>query len=403
MMNNNALTMEMICSDENMNRALYACKRKKTTPGPDNMHPCELEEFWTEYGSYIRRLLLQGQYHPMQTRQVSIPKSDNKGTRDLAILTLFDRMIQKAIGNVLQPYFEMLFHEGSYGYRAGRSSEHALKKVLSYLEQGNRYIVMIDIEKYFDNINHKLLIRILKKHIEDERIIVLLRRYIKQRILKNGQEYRKRNGVIQGAPLSPLFANIYLNDFDWKMDELGILFVRFADDILLFAKGKDEAEKVMEVASNFLSSGLFLKVNKEKSRICEPQRCTFLGYGFLKLRDGTYGIITSEKNKKKIYERVCNLIQNTSNCGESYWDKLGSVHRGWINYFGLSEINDLTNFLEIVQEKEMKLLQNVLEEEKMNGNNILQKSFPRSKEFIFFMDWLPVYISKRKRGDVSGE
>lgn len=393
---NDKLTMERICSEENINAALDACKRKKTVSGVDNMSATELVSFWEEYGEYIKKMLYQRSYCPMSARIAYIPKGDKKGTREIAILTRIDRMIQKAVDNILYSYFEELFHDNSYGYRKNRTTQDALQKVLTLLEEGYTYIASVDIEKYFDNVNHALLLSMLKQHIDDKRIMVLIKQYLKQEVEYGKYHRMKRKGIIQGAPLSPLFANLYLNAFDWHMDRLGIRFVRFADDILLFAKDEKEAEKIMKEAQEYLDTELLLKVNDSKSKICTPQQCEFLGFQIVKRKNGTYGLEVCQKNKQKMYRKLCKLINNMPQFGEQWWDRIGAFHRGWINYFCISERDSFIYLLHSIQRDEIWLLKQKIAQEKVKGNKIPEESFPRSRGFIFLLDWLPTAMRKKE-------
>lgn len=380
-----AVLFNEIFKKENINKVIKECSKMKTTPGIDNMRPCEIPAFWEEYGTYVMNLIRQKNYYPTDAFEISIPKKNKKERRNISILTMGDRMIQKAVNNVLREYLDPYMHDNNFGFRSGRTTHDALRRVMEFLTNGSNYIVSLDIEKYFDNISHNLLMEILRRHVADSSILVLLKRYIKQNIIRNGCHFRKRKGVIQGAPLSPLFANIYLNEFDWHMDKQNIRFVRFADDILLFAETYNEAERIKEIAADYLNQNLFLSVNQEKSKVSSADMCEFLGYKLKKAKDGKYALEVCGKNKARLYHKLNHIIVRGKMKEEERWRKAGAVHRGWLNYFSMTQKSYMKSFIQKVQRWELQLMENRIR--KMEEPEEMENAMMNSKEFVFLQDW----------------
>jgi len=397
-MGNNTELFDEIFDEENINEVIKLCRKKKTTPGIDNMRPCELPKFWDEYGTYIKNLIRQRNYYPADALEISIPKGNKKERRNISILTIGDRMIQKAINNVLKGCVEPYMHDNNFGFRPGRTTHDALRRVIQFLEDGSNYIISLDIEKYFDNIAHGLLMEILNRHVEDRSIRVLLKRYIKQGIIRRGCNFRNRKGVIQGAPLSPLFANIYLNEFDWYMDKHTIRFVRFADDILLFAETYDEAERIRDIAEGFLNERLFLSINKEKSKISVPNGCDFLGYTLRRTQEGTYALAVCGKNCTKLYHKIRNLLLVKKMNEDERFRRLGLVHRGWLNYFTMAQKSRMETFINKIQKWELQMLESRKKE--MAEPEKMEMALLNSKEFVLLQDW---YEYKVEEGDWKDE
>lgn len=273
-----------IMSYRNILEALKQVKSNKGAPGIDKMTVDEIESYIKEHYEEIREQVLTKKYKPQSVRRVYIPKANGK-TRPLGIPTVVDRVIQQAISQVLSPIYENYFSEYSYGFRPNRDCHKAMDKALKYINEGYTFIIDVDIEKYFDTVNHDKLISILRERMNDSQTLHLIRSFLKAGVMENGLVSPSIEGVPQGGPLSPLLSNIYLDKLDKELESRGLRFVRYADDFNIFVKSKDSAKRVKESISSWLDRKLFLKVNVDKTKIVKPNDSEFLGFGFWKKDD----------------------------------------------------------------------------------------------------------------------
>ena len=255
--------LEAILYKDNFNRAYKRVKANKGAPGIDGMTIEEALPYLKEHQQEITDRIYRGKYTPSPVRRVEIPKPEG-GVRKLGIPTVIDRTIQQAITQELVPIYEPLFADGSFGYRPGRSAKDAIQKVKEYAEQGYTYAVSLDLSKYFDTLNHEILLNLLRKNVKDERVVQLIKRYLKSGVMENGVVMETEEGSPQGGNLSPLLANIYLNEFDQEFLKRGVPCVRYADDIVLLAKSKRASERLLESSTKYLEEKLKLTVNREK-------------------------------------------------------------------------------------------------------------------------------------------
>jgi len=258
--------LEKILDKDNLNRAYKRVKAKKGAPGIDGITVDEIGAYLRENQHAIIEKIYKGKYTPDPVRRKEIPKADG-GIRKLGIPTVKDRIFQQAIAQQLMPIYEPQFIEGSYGYRPGRSAKDAILKVKEYAERGYRYAVTLDLSKYFDTLNHDLLLNILRRSIRDERVIQWIKRYLKRGVMENGVVVETEEGSPQGGNLSPLLANIYLNEFDQEFQKRGVPVVRYADDIVLLARSERAAKRLLETSTKYLEGKLKLTVNRDKSRV----------------------------------------------------------------------------------------------------------------------------------------
>jgi RNA-directed DNA polymerase len=275
--------LERILSSDNMNEAYQKVKRNKGAGGVDQMEMDELLEHLKTHREEILTSLLKGSYKPYPVKRVEIPKENGK-TRKLGIPTLRDRVVQQAILQVLSPIYEKQFVETSYGFRPNRGCHDALKKCQEYANQGYWYVIDIDLEKFFDTVNQSMLMEILSRLIKDNRVLSLIQKFLNAGIMDRGMFIRSDVGVPQGGPISPLLANIMLNELDQKLEEWGYRFVRYADDLMIFTKSKRAGQRQFQRVSKFIEGKLKLKINKEKTSITRLNQIKYLGYGFYRIR-----------------------------------------------------------------------------------------------------------------------
>lgn len=252
--------LDEILDRDNLNQAYKRVKSNKGAPGIDGMTVGAALPWLKEHGQELRRSIWDGEYKPSPVRRVMIPKPDGGGERKLGIPTVIDRVIQQAISQKLQPIFDPLFADESYGYRPGRSGQQAIQKVKEYVDQGYTQVAEIDLSKYFDTINHELLLNLLRQEVKDPKVISLIKKYLKSGVMENGIVVRTEEGSPQGGNLSPLLANIYLNQYDQEMKRRGVAFVRYADDIVVLAKSKRAEQRLLESSKRYLEGKLKLKV-----------------------------------------------------------------------------------------------------------------------------------------------
>ncbi|WP_019914354.1 group II intron reverse transcriptase/maturase [Paenibacillus sp. HW567] len=333
--------MEAILDRDNLNRAYKQVKRNHGAPGIDGMTVEEALPWLRENRDEFLQSIRDGRYKPSPVRRKEIPKPDGSGVRKLGIPTVVDRIIQQAIAQQLQPLFEPLFSEGSYGYRPGRSAQQAIRKVKADVEQGYGQAVEIDLSKYFDTLNHELLMNLLRKQIQDKRVTELIKKYLKSGVMENGVRRETKEGSPQGGPLSPLLANIYLNEFDQEMERRGVKVIRYADDIVLLAKSKRAAMRLLESSRRVLENRLKLQMNAQKSKVVSAvaqKHFKFLGFALGKNGNGVYIRVHRQslaKAKKKLKELTS---RNQGRNARQVMENVKAYIRGWIGYFYVADM-----------------------------------------------------------------
>jgi RNA-directed DNA polymerase len=326
--------MERIVAWDNMLKAWKKVRANGGAPGPDRVTINELPDYFYQHWPRIRRQLLEGTYDPGTARRKTIPKQDG-GERNLAIPNVIERLIQQAILQVLTPIFDPDFSESSFGYRPNRSAHGAIKQIQHTIRQGYRHCVDMDLSKFFDRAQHDVLMARVARKVHDKRLLQLIGRYLRAGVMVEGLIQASHEGTGQGNPLSPLLANILLDDFDKVLEARGLKFVRYADDILVFAKTAIAARRVFHSVSRYLTGKLKLVVNLQKSRICSTDGVEFVGFQF-----HGYGgqIRVTPKNMKKFKQRSRALLNR--NQGKSTRHRLLELNRylrGWIGYFALDQ------------------------------------------------------------------
>lgn len=334
--------LEAILYKDNFNRAYKRVKANKGAAGIDGMTVEEALPYLKEHQQELTNRIYRGKYTPSPVRRVEIPKTDG-GVRKLGIPTVIDRTIQQAIAQQLMPIYEPLFIETSYGYRPNKSAKDAILKVKEYAEQGYTFAVTLDLSKYFDTLNHEKLINLLRKEVKDERVIQLIKRYLKSGVMENGVVTETEEGSPQGGNLSPLLANVYLNEFDQEFIKRGVPCIRYADDIVLLAKSKRASERLLESSTKYLKETLKLTVNREKSRtvsVFAIRNFKFLGFALGRNGSGIY-VRVHPKSWKKFKSKLKDLSSRKS--VQSIKPSLVSIKvyvRGWLNYYGVASMKN---------------------------------------------------------------
>ena len=343
--------LEKILDKDNLNRAYKRVKANKGAPGIDGMTVEQAGAYLRENQQAIIGRIYRGKYTPDPVRRVEIPKPDG-GVRGLGIPTVKDRIFQQSIAQQLMPIYEPQFAEGSFGYRPGRSAKDAIMKVKEYAEEGYRYAVSLDLSRYFDTLNHEILLNVLRRTVKDERVIQWIKRYLKSGVMENGVVMETEEGAPQGGNLSPLLANIYLNEFDQEFQRRGVPCVRYADDIVLLAKSERAAKRLLETSTAYLEGALKLKVNREKSRavsVYAIRNFKFLGFALGRNGRGIY-IRVHPKSWKKFKSRL-KALSSRRRCQsiKPSLEKIKVYTRGWLNYYGIADmknnIDDINGWL----------------------------------------------------------
>ena len=327
-----------ILERDNMNRAYKRVKANGGAPGIDGMTIEAALPWLKEHKDELIGRIKRGKYTPSPVRRVEIPKP-NGGIRKLGIPTVIDRIIQQAIAQKLMLIYEPMFSDGSYGYRPGRSAKDAIERVREYAEEGYRYAVSLDLSRYFDTLNHERLLNRLRKEIKDERVIQIIKRYLKSGVMENGVVKETGEGSPQGGNLSPLLANIYLDEFDKEFERRGVPCVRYADDIVLLAKSERAAKRLLETSTTYLEDKLKLTVNRKKSKVTSVyaiQNFKFLGFALGRNGNGAF-IRVHPKSWKKMKAKLKSLSSRRH--VQSVIPALGKIRvymRGWLNYYGIA-------------------------------------------------------------------
>jgi len=344
-----AMTMEEVASEGNLRRAFQQVASNKGGPGPDRQSIAEVREHLGELLPMLHRELLSGSYQPGNIRRVWIPKAGG-GQRGLGIPNVVDRIVQQAVHQVLAPHYEPTFHSSSHGFRPGRSCHTAIAEAKQYLEDGYEWVVDIDLEKFFDRVNHQRLVARLEQKVADRRLLTLILRMLKAKVvMPDGVVVSTQEGVPQGGPLSPLLSNIVLDELDRELEQRGHRFVRYADDCNIYVSSERSGQRVMASIVRFIEKRLRLKVNEDKSAVSRPEKRHFVGF---RLRceplDGNVEVLLSERSRRRIADKVVELVPR--NWGRSLGDCIHQVNEyllGWIGFFS------------VCSEAELRLLHNL--------------------------------------------
>lgn len=326
-------TMEAVVSRENMLLALHAVERNRGAAGVDGMTTGQLRGHLRQQWEPIKAHLLEGSYQPQPVRRVDIPKPGG-GTRMLGIPTVMDRLIQQALHQVMSPVWEPDFSEHSYGFRLGRGAHGAVEAARAHVEAGHRWVVDLDLEKFFDRVNHDVLMARVERKIKDRRMLGLIRRYLQSGMMVGGLVEQRVEGTPQGGPLSPLLSNILLDDLDKELERRGHRFCRYADDCNVYVKSARAGERVMASLKAFLGEKLRLKVNEAKSSVTRPWETKFLGYSMTVHRQPRLRVAARSVERFKDKVRQLVHVGRGRNLQRFIEKDLNPVVRGWANYYG---------------------------------------------------------------------
>jgi RNA-directed DNA polymerase len=336
--------MEEVCERENCKQALARVKANKGSAGVDGMTVEQLPEHLKQHWPAIREQLLSGMYRPQPVRRVEIPKPGG-GIRKLGIPTVLDRFVQQAVMQVLQRRWDRTFSEHSYGFRPGRSAHQAVKQAQQYMAEGYRWVVDLDLEKFFDRVNHDKLMAKLAERVSDKHLLKLIRAFLRAGVMENGLVSPVDEGTPQGGPLSPLLSNIVLDEFDREVERRGLRFARYADDCNIYVRSRRAGSRVMESLARFITTKLKLKVNAQKSAVARPWERKFLGFSFTNEEAPRRRIAPKAVDRFK--ERVRELTGRTRGVSvERMAEDLSRYLRGWIGYFGKCETPSVLQGLE---------------------------------------------------------
>ena len=332
--------LEMIVSPANLNKAYLQVKRNKGAGGVDKMEVESLKDYLVIHKDELITSILKGNYRPNPVRRVLIPK-DNGQTRQLGIPTVIDRVIQQAIAQVLTPMYEPQFSDNSYGFRPRRNAHGALRKCQEYITEGYTYAVDLDLEKFFDTVQHSKLIEVLSRTIQDGRVISLIHKYLNAGVQLGSELQTNEMGVPQGGPLSPILSNVMLNEMDKELERREHKFVRYADDLLILCRSKRSAQRTMSSMICYIEDKLFLKVNRSKSQTAYIQKVKFLGYSFYKWK-GKGRLRIHQKSVAKMKAKIKELTSRSNGWGnERRKEALRQYITGWVNYFRLADMKKL--------------------------------------------------------------
>jgi RNA-directed DNA polymerase len=339
--------MERVVERSNLRLAYQRVVENKGAAGVDEMPVSELKDWLTVHWPSVKKALLEGRYLPRPVRRVDIPKPTG-GVRTLGVPTVVDRLIQQALHQVLQPLFEPMFSEGSYGFRPGKGAHQAVRRAQAHIRDGKRWVVDIDLEKFFDRVNHDVLMARVARRVDDARVLKLIRRFLEAGMMRAGVVEARTEGTPQGGPLSPLLSNVLLDDLDRELERRELAFCRYADDCNIYVSSRVAGERVMRGIRVFLEDALRLRVNAQKSAVARPWGRKFLGFSVSAQRETRLRI--AKPSVQRLMQRVRELLR--AGRGRSLSDTIANLNpllRGWINYFRLTEsrtvLDDLDGWL----------------------------------------------------------
>ena len=337
--------LEKILSKDNMSMAFKRVKANKGASGIDDMKVDELLQYLKENGKQIKEDIRNGKYNPKAVRRVEIPKADGN-KRKLGIPTVVDRVVQQTISQQLSVIYEPIFSENSYGFRPNRSCHDAILKAKEIMNNGYKWVVDLDLEKFFDTVNQDLLISIIRRTVNEDKVVSLIGKYLQAGVLVNGVFEKTEKGTPQGCNISPILSNIVLNELDKELEKRGLQFVRYADDCVIFTKSKKSAERVMENITKFIEIKLRLKVNRVKSKVDRPWRIKYLAFSFYQTK-GRVEIRIHPKSVVKFKDKIREItLRSNAMSMTTRYTKLKQIIVGWVNYFKIANMKNMMQELD---------------------------------------------------------
>lgn len=354
-MNQKSSTMlEAIMDRRNVEKALLQVERNKGVGGVDGMQTDELRDYLHTDYQQLRREVMAGIYKPSPVKKVEIPKPQG-GVRMLGIPTVIDRLLQQSISRWLNQFYEPYFSAFSYGFRPSKNAHQAVLQAQSFLNEGRTYVIELDLEKFFDKVNHDKLMGLLMRKITDKVTLKLIRQYLRSGIMEDGLVSQRMEGTPQGSPLSPLLSNIILDELDKELSTRGLSFVRFADDCSIYVRSEKSAQRVLASITRYIEKDLKLKVNKTKSRVSRPTESTLLGFSFYNSK-GKWEIRIAKKTIERIREKSKTITKrnNGSNTRQKIL-KIQALVQGWVNYFSIAKAKSVMQNLDALVRTRLRM------------------------------------------------
>jgi len=374
--------LEEILDIRNVQRAFRQVTANKGASGIDGMQTDELRDYLNTNWQRLRSDILTGNYKPQAVRKVEIPKAGGNGLRMIGIPTVVDRLLGQAIAQWLSPKYEPTFAENSYGFRPGRNAHQAVLNAQCNLNSGHRWIIELDLEKFFDRVNHDKVMYLLSAKVKDKRTLKLIRSFLSSGIMENGLVSQRKEGTAQGSPLSPLISNILLDQLDQELEKRGHLFVRYADDISIYVRSEKSALRVMRSITTFIENDLKLRVNGQKSRVSRPRSSTLLGFSFYGSKTG-WEIRIAPKALRSIREKMKQHTKRNDPTGIK--DRINKIElsiRGWVNYFALAKAkNQMSRLDEMMRVRLRIIIWKQWKHAKTRQRNLMKLGINRGKAY----------------------
>jgi RNA-directed DNA polymerase len=372
-----------ILNPYNLNKAYLRVVRNKGSYGIDKMEVGMLKDYFKMHGSDLIKSIKSGKYHPNPVRRVEIPKGKTS-TRPLGIPTVVDRVVQQAVHQVLSPIYERQFSDNSFGFRPKRSTHKALHRCKAYISEGYNYAIDMDMEKFFDTVNHSKLIEILSRTIGDGRVISLIHKYLNAGVVVEDRFEQTDRGVPQGGPLSPLLSNIMLNELDKELTKRGHCFVRYADDMVILCKSKRGAERVKRSTIEFIEKCLYLKVNRDKTKVVNHNQIKFLGYSFYKI-NGEIRFRIHPKSIAKMRDKVRELTSRSNGWGNAVRkERMSGFIKGWVNYFKYADMKGLLIKVDMWYRRRIRMvIWKQWKKVRTKARNLFRLGLPKGKAWEF--------------------